>query len=174
VLSALLHAALAAALSLEPPPSLDVDEDRLALEEARRLSFAAVARPPDRSDGPTDSSDGDLPGRRHDCHKGVGRTGPQRLVIMRASETQDAKLARARLLIDSGRYGALGALSEVLPGIGPALARRIIKDRESNGPFGCLAALDRVKGVGPALLARIDSLATFSAPCAASGPARKE
>ena len=56
---------------------------------------------------------------------------------------------------------------EALPGIGPALAKRIIKDGESNGPFGCLAALDRVKGVGPALLARIDSLATFSA---AGGP----
>ena len=59
---------------------------------------------------------------------------------------------------------------ETLPGIGPALARRIVADREANGPFGCLAALDRVKGVGPALLTRIDSLATFSAmggpPCA--------
>ena len=62
---------------------------------------------------------------------------------------------------------------EHLPGIGPALAKRIIKDRESKGPFGCLAALDRVKGVGPALLARIDSLATFSAAggslCAGQG-----
>ena len=59
---------------------------------------------------------------------------------------------------------------EKLPGIGPALAKRIVKDRETNGPFGCLAALDRVKGIGPALLARIDSVATFSAaggaPCA--------
>lgn len=62
---------------------------------------------------------------------------------------------------------------ERLPGIGPALAKRIVKDRDTNGPFGCLAALDRVKGVGPALLGRIDSLATFSAAggalCASSG-----
>jgi DNA uptake protein ComE-like DNA-binding protein len=62
---------------------------------------------------------------------------------------------------------------EKLPGIGPALARRIVKDRDANGPFGCLAALDRVKGVGPSLLARVDSLATFSAaggaPCGSAG-----
>jgi competence protein ComEA len=51
---------------------------------------------------------------------------------------------------------------ENLPGIGPALAKRIVADRDANGPFGCLAGLDRVKGIGPALLARIDSLATFS------------
>jgi len=63
---------------------------------------------------------------------------------------------------------------EKLPGIGPALAKRIVQDRDANGPFGCPAAFDRVKGVGPALLARIDSLATFSAaggaPCASPAP----
>jgi competence protein ComEA len=51
---------------------------------------------------------------------------------------------------------------ETLPGIGPALAKRIVADRDANGPFGCVAGLDRVKGIGPALIARIDSLATFS------------
>jgi competence protein ComEA len=51
---------------------------------------------------------------------------------------------------------------EKLPGIGPALAKRIVSDRDTHGPFGCLAGLDRVKGIGPALLARIDSLATFT------------
>jgi competence protein ComEA len=59
---------------------------------------------------------------------------------------------------------------ERLPGIGPSLAKRIVADRTAHGPFGCLLALDRVKGVGPGLLARLDSLATFSAagagPCA--------
>jgi len=51
---------------------------------------------------------------------------------------------------------------ERLPGIGPALARRIAADRDARGTFGCLAALDSIKGVGPALLGRLDSLVVFS------------
>ena len=49
-----------------------------------------------------------------------------------------------------------------LPGIGPALARRIVANRDSLGPFGALAALRRVKGVGPATLERLARLVTFS------------
>jgi len=41
---------------------------------------------------------------------------------------------------------------ERLPGVGPALARRIIADREAGGPFGSLEGLDRVPGIGPATL----------------------
>ncbi len=41
---------------------------------------------------------------------------------------------------------------ETLPRIGPALAQRIIADREANGPFATIADLDRVKGIGPATL----------------------
>ena len=42
-----------------------------------------------------------------------------------------------------------------LPRIGPALARRIVADREANGPFRSLEDLDRVRGVGPGVLAAI-------------------
>ena len=49
-----------------------------------------------------------------------------------------------------------------LPGVGPALARRIVASRDSLGPFGGLAALRRVKGVGPATLERLAGLVTFS------------
>ncbi|MGH7582268.1 MAG: ComEA family DNA-binding protein [Gemmatimonadales bacterium] len=42
-----------------------------------------------------------------------------------------------------------------LPGIGPALARRIVADRQSHGAFGGLSGLQRVKGIGAVLLGRI-------------------
>jgi DNA uptake protein ComE-like DNA-binding protein len=53
---------------------------------------------------------------------------------------------------------------DLLPGIGPALASRIVADREANGAFGSLEQLQRVKGVGPALAARLAPHVTFSAP----------
>lgn len=59
---------------------------------------------------------------------------------------------------------ATEAQIEALPGIGPALARRIVSDRERKGPFGSLAALDGVPGVGPALLERVRPHVTFSSP----------
>ncbi len=43
----------------------------------------------------------------------------------------------------------------ILPGVGPRLARRILRQRHENGPFGRPQDLLHVKGVGPRLLARI-------------------
>jgi competence ComEA-like helix-hairpin-helix protein len=51
-----------------------------------------------------------------------------------------------------------------LPGIGPALAGRIVANRDSFGAFGSVAALDEVKGIGPAMLQKIGPLVTFSGP----------
>lgn len=53
---------------------------------------------------------------------------------------------------------------DALPGIGPALAGRIVADREANGPFGSMAALEEVRGIGPALAARLGPRVTFSGP----------
>ena len=49
---------------------------------------------------------------------------------------------------------------EALPGVGPSLAKRIVADREARGPFATVGALDRIRGIGPALVARLGDLVT--------------
>ena len=46
--------------------------------------------------------------------------------------------------------------------VGPALAKRIVADRDSFGPFGSLEGLQRVKGIGPSMVEKLDSAVTFS------------
>jgi len=54
------------------------------------------------------------------------------------------------------------AALEALPWVGPALAARIVTDREANGAFGSLAGLQRVRGIGPVLAGRLAGRVTFS------------
>ena len=51
---------------------------------------------------------------------------------------------------------------ESLRHVGPALARRIVADRDSFGPFGSMEGLLRVRGIGPSMVAKLDSSVTFS------------
>jgi competence ComEA-like helix-hairpin-helix protein len=51
---------------------------------------------------------------------------------------------------------------EGLRHIGPTLAKRIVADRDSFGPFGSIEGLRRVKGVGPSMVGKLDSAVTFS------------
>ena len=51
---------------------------------------------------------------------------------------------------------------ESLPGVGPSLAKRIVADRDSNGAFGQFEGLCSVKGIGPALAAKLRPLVTFT------------
>lgn len=52
----------------------------------------------------------------------------------------------------------------LLPGIGPAMARRIIADREARGRYASLGDVARVPGVGPRTLAEIEPFAAAGAP----------
>jgi hypothetical protein len=51
---------------------------------------------------------------------------------------------------------------EALPRVGPTLARRIVDDRDADGPFGSLEGLQRVRGIGPAMAAGLAGHVTFS------------
>ena len=57
---------------------------------------------------------------------------------------------------------APASLIDSLPGIGPVIASRIVADRDRNGPFGSLEALQRVKGIGPAMARKLAPYVTFS------------
>lgn len=49
---------------------------------------------------------------------------------------------------------------ENLPGIGPALAARIVAFREAHGPFASVDDLVRVSGIGPKTIDRLRDLVT--------------
>lgn len=50
---------------------------------------------------------------------------------------------------------------EALPGVGPKLAERIIAYRQSHGRIESWQDLDQVKGIGPALAARLEPYVRF-------------
>ena len=59
---------------------------------------------------------------------------------------------------------AAAADLEALPGIGAALAARIVAHRAAHGPFGGIEDLERVPGIGRTLAGRLAPLVAFSAP----------
>lgn len=97
--------------------------------------------------------------------------GKRKAKTVQPGDSGAARPVAAMPTIDLDR----AAVSEIdkLPGIGRALAARIVADRDAHGAFGCLAALDAVKGIGPVMLNRLDSLVSFSGPprpaCASGG-----
>jgi competence protein ComEA len=52
------------------------------------------------------------------------------------------------------------AALESLPGIGPALAQRILDYRQANGPFANPAEIMEVSGIGPATFEKLQDLIT--------------
>ena len=62
-----------------------------------------------------------------------------------SSASWDRRLAQARQIdVNTADASEL----ERLPGVGPALARRIVEDREARGAFHSLEDLSRVRGIG--------------------------
>lgn len=66
---------------------------------------------------------------------------------------------------------ATAAQIDSLPGVTPLMARRIVADRMTRGPFLSLDGLRRVSHAGPRFVQRIDSLVTFSGTYRSGTPA---
>jgi competence ComEA-like helix-hairpin-helix protein len=80
---------------------------------------------------------------------------------------RDSILTLSRPLGPDERIDADRASAEELarlPRVGLALAKKIVADREAHGPFGGLAGLDRVSGVGAGMLEALGPHLAFSRP----------
>ncbi len=78
---------------------------------------------------------------------------------------KDSTIALARPLGPGERIDLDRATAQEvgrLPRVGPGLAKRIVADRAARGPFGSLDGLDRVPGVGAAVLAAVPDHVSFS------------
>jgi len=74
---------------------------------------------------------------------------PLPLVVKRGNQSQSG------FLIDVNQAGWVEWMQ--LEGVGPALASRIVADRQVHGPFATIEDLGRVPGIGPATIDRIRS-----------------
>lgn len=107
------------------------------------------------------------------------RTAPAVRVEARGQARPSAPPASSpelRRLRDGGKLDpnrASAAELELLPGIGPALASRILEDRARNGPYRAIADLGRVRGIGArrlADLARLVEIAPDERPAERNRP----
>ncbi len=91
-----------------------------------------------------------------------GVEGPPVQVVEAGTSTQaavwDARLAAARA-VDVNTADA--AELERLPGVGPALAMRIVAYRSVHGPFASPEELTRVAGIGEGLYERLRGYVTI-------------
>jgi DNA uptake protein ComE-like DNA-binding protein len=94
-----------------------------------------------------------------------GLARQQHLAVTRGAELTEGE----RVDLDRAPAGELVRL----PGVGPALARRIVAERAKNGPFGGASCLDaRVPGIGEGFLRRTGPhLAFSSGGCSPPSPA---
>jgi competence protein ComEA len=136
-----------------PPPSAP----QPALDRQIRSSDSALQSGRKRKDG-----------RRTTSRKGTGA----------AAQADTGRRSRSVGPLDRRGYVgnrldldiATAAQIDSLPGVTPLMARRIVTDRMSRGPFLSADGLRRVVGVGSKFLKGIDTLITFSGTFVQASP----
>jgi len=104
-----------------------------------------------------------------DCASPHQMTGPRGQVVVVCDNRPGSDALRSaalRLVLDlpiEVNTASEGDL-QLLPGVGPKLAARIVRTRREGGPFHSLADLQQVKGIGPAKTERLRGLASFESP----------
>ena len=103
--------------------------------------------------------------RREGCPEKVAVTAGASVALQGcAARTGRLPLGVTRTLELPIDLNALSAADfESLPGIGPALSRRIVEIRREKGGFEGVEELDQVPGIGPAKLATLRSLLVVKA-----------
>jgi competence protein ComEA len=86
------------------------------------------------------------------------RTAPPPAAVPAETVVDAAPAAAGRININRADVTQL----QELPGIGPALAARIIAYREANGPFADMAALNEVSGIGDRIITEISERVVFT------------
>lgn len=90
----------------------------------------------------------------------------QHIHIRRQGESPPSPASLAADMIGDSNDGLLNlntasaADLDSLPGIGQSFAERIVEYRTTNGPFQSIEDLQKVKGIGPALYAKLAPLIT--------------
>jgi competence protein ComEA len=111
------------------------------LVDGARVAVPMLGQPPPAIDptAVTGGSSGSAPGSTAGSMAGTASTEPQPLVNVNTAAPDEL---------------------ESLPGVGPATAAAIVREREANGPFESVDDLDRVRGIGPAKLEQLRDLVT--------------
>ncbi len=125
-------------------------------DERRALLFLAVVT---AAGGVIRATRGAMAGRAVAVAPGLpGQDLVRQAALSRRAEALQRPLAPGER-VDVDRADA--AELQRLPRVGKRLAQRIVADREVNGPFGSLAGLGRVPGVGEGMRRALTPFVTF-------------